>query len=52
MKFTKLDLLQDNHGIGFDENSRDIMAFSTSQGLFQYKSLIFGVKYVWERYHS
>ena len=42
--FSKLDLAQGYHQIAFDEKSRDITTFSTPQGLFRYKRLIFGAK--------
>ena len=44
--FIKPDLAQGYHQIVLDEKSRDIPTFSTPQGLFRYKSLIFGVKSV------
>ena len=40
--FSKLDLVQGYHQIVLDEKSRDITTFSTPQGLFRYKRLIFG----------
>ena len=42
--FSKLDLAQGYHQIVLDEKSRDITTFSTPQGLFRYKRLIFGAK--------
>ena len=42
--FSKLDLVQGYHHIVLDEKSRDIITFSTPQGLFRYKHLIFGAK--------
>ena len=42
--FSKLDLEQGYHHIALDEKSRDITTFSTPQGLFWYKRLVFGAK--------
>ena len=42
--FSKLDLVQGYHHIVLDKKSRDIITFSTPQGLFRYKRLIFGAK--------
>ena len=46
--FSKLDLAQGYHQIVLDEKSRDIITFSTPQGLFRYKCLIFGAKNAFE----
>ena len=37
-------MAQGHHQIVLDEKSRDITTFSTPQGLFWYKRLIFGAK--------
>ena len=50
--FSKLDLAQGYHQIAFDEKSRDITTFSTPQGLFRYKRLIFGAKNTFEDFQK
>ena len=50
--FSKLDLSQGYHQIAFDEKSRDITTFSTPQGLFRYKRLIFGAKNAFEDFQK
>ena len=42
--FSKHDLAKGYHQIVLDEKSRRITTFSTPQGLFRYKRLIFGAK--------
>ena len=41
---SELDLVEVYHKIVLNENSRDMTTFSTPQGFFPYKSLIFGAK--------
>ena len=50
--FSKLDLAQGYHQIVLDEKSRDITTFSTPQGLFRYKRLIFGAKNAFEDFQK
>ena len=50
--FSKLDLAQGCHQIVLDEKSRDIATFSTPQGLFRYKHLIFGAKNAFEDFEK
>ena len=50
--FSKLDLEQGYHHIALDEKSRDITTFSTPQGLFRYKRLIFGAKNAFEDFQK
>ena len=45
-----LALAQGYHQIPLNEKSRDIATFSTPQGLFRYKRLIFGPKNAFEDY--
>ena len=42
--FSKFDLAQGYYQIVLDEKSGNITTFSTPQGLFRYKHLIFGAK--------
>ena len=41
---SELDLVEVYHKIVLNENSRDMTTFSTPQGFFPYKRLIFGAK--------
>ena len=50
--FSKLDLAQGYHQILHNEKSRDITTFSTPQGLFRYKRLIFGAKNSFEDFQK
>ena len=50
--FSKLDLVQGYHQIVLDEKSRGIATFSTPQGLFRYKYLIFGAKNAFEDFEK
>ena len=50
--FSKHDLVQGYHQILLDEKSRDITAFSTPQGLFWYKRLIFRAKNAFEDFQK
>ena len=50
--FSKLDLAQGYHQIVLDKKSRDITTFSTPQGLFRYKRLIFGAKNAFEGFQK
>ena len=50
--FSKLDLAQGYHQIVLDEKSRDITTFSTPQGLFRYKRLIFGAENAFEDFQK
>ena len=48
--FSQLDLRWGFHQIELEENSRDITAFSTHDGIFRYKRLSFGVNAAPEKY--
>ena len=51
LKFSvNLDLAQGYYQIALDEKSREITTFSTPQGLFRYKCLIFGGKNAFENF--
>ena len=46
--FSKLDLKEGYHQLELEEHSREITTFSTHKGLFQYKTLIFGMNTAFE----
>ena len=48
--FSKLDLRWGFHQIELDADSRNITAFATHDGIFQYKRLSFGVNAAPEKY--
>ena len=50
--FSKHDLAQGYHQIVLDGKSRHITTFSTPQGLFRYKRLIFGAKNAFEGFQK
>ena len=46
--FSKLDLKEGYHQLELEEHSREITTFSTHKGLFQKKTLIFGMNTAFE----
>ena len=50
--FSKLDLNMAFHQIELHPDSRAIATFATSNVLYRYKSLLFGVKIATEKFHQ
>ena len=50
--FSKIDLNMGYHQVELDEESRNLTTFSTSEGLYRYKRLVFGVSSAFEEFHE
>jgi len=50
--FSKIDLNMGYHQVELDEESRHLTTFSTSEGLYRYKRLVFGVSSAFEEFHE
>ena len=50
--FSKIDLTEGYHQINLDPNSRHITTFATHQGLYEYKTLIYGISSTFESFQK